>query len=152
VIWRSSSSLLILGALALAACQEEERALPHVDYAAVSAPSEVRAISAIDLAVRIEAGDVLLVDVREPEEFAESRIAGALNAPLSTFDPAMIPREQARETIFYCRSGRRSAEAAQMMAERFGGTVRHLEGGITEWIDSGRDTVPQADEAPSARD
>lgn len=97
----------------------------------------VRTISVADLATMIEAGEVVLVDVRTPGEFAEARLAGALNAPLSTFDPASIPREDHRETILYCRSSRRSEEAAVMLANDIGGTVRHLEGGIVAWQEAG---------------
>jgi rhodanese-related sulfurtransferase len=145
------STLLICCALALAAC-EEERTLPQVDYSQVSEPAEVRAISAIDLAAKIQAGEVLLIDVRDPAEFAERRIAGALNAPFGQFDTAMIPREDVRETIFYCRAGDLSKQAAEQMAERFGGTVRYLDGGITDWASGGRETISQSTALPPAEE
>lgn len=40
----------------------------------------------------LEASEILLVDVREPDEFAAERIAGALLLPLSTFDAASAPQ------------------------------------------------------------
>ena len=92
------------------------------------------------LSTRIEAGEkIQLIDVRTPEEFAEGRLPGALNAPVETFDAASIPVEEERETILYCRSGNRSARAAQMLADETGGTVRHLEGGIVAWEEAGRE-------------
>ncbi len=137
---------LFLAVLAVCACAEE-RPLPQVDYAQVSEKAQVRAISVIELAAKMAASEVLLIDVRDPDEFASARLEGALNAPMTHFDPAVIPREDKRETIFYCRTGERSAEAAERMAQEFGGTVRHLAGGIEAWQDTGRATISQEVEA-----
>jgi len=145
VIWRCSA--LAAGALALAACGEE-KPIPQVDYAAVSEKAQVRAISVIDLAAKLAAGEVVLIDVRNPDEYAASRIAGALDAPLTHFDPAMIPREDRRETIFYCDNGQRSAQAAGRLAQEYGGTVRYLAGGLGAWQDAGRSTTSQTAPAP----
>jgi rhodanese-related sulfurtransferase len=143
------SCLLACCALTLAAC-EEERALPQIDYSQVSQRAAVHPISAIALAAKIEAGEVVLIDVRDPEEFAASRIAGALNAPSGQLDTATIPREDERETIFYCRTGERSAKVAEQMADRYGGTVRYLDGGITGWVSGGRATIAQSPASPPA--
>lgn len=90
-------------------------------------------------------GDVVLVDVRTPEEFGAGRLPGALNAPVETFDAASIPIEETRETILYCRSARRSEQAAQMLAEHTGGTVRHLAGGIIAWEEADGDVIGVTD-------
>lgn len=97
----------------------------------------VETLDAATLAGMIARGEVVLVDVRTPEEFAEGRIAGALNAPLQTFLPESIPMEAGRETILYCRSSGRSGRAAQMLAEHTGKRIRHLEGGLRAWIEAG---------------
>ncbi len=135
-------------ALALAACtQQAEREAP-VEQAATEEAAAVELIPAADLAAMMAAGEALVIDVRTPAEFAESRLAGALNAPLSTFDPASIPMMEDRETILYCGSSRRSGIAAEMLAEHKGGKVRHLEGGITAWKEAGLET--QAEPEPEA--
>ena len=72
------------------------------------ASARVATVNAQQLATLIEAGEVVLIDVRTPYEFADSRIAGALNAPLTHFDPAAIPVDTTREVILYCGSSRRS--------------------------------------------
>ena len=133
-------------ALSLSACSVEEEELLGDEQAEVRVAA-VETIPAADLAARVAAGEVLLVDVRTPAEFAESRIPGALNAPLSTFDPAAIPMEEGRETILYCRSSRRSGQAAEMLSEFTQGTVHHLEGGIMAWEEAGLETV--AEPAPA---
>ena len=98
-----------------------------------------------ELADLMAEGEVVLIDVRTPEEFAEGRIPGALNAPVETFDAAGIPLEEDRETILYCHSGNRSARAAEMLSQETGGTVRHLEGGIVAWEEAGREIIVSPD-------
>ena len=121
-----------VAALALAGC---ERTPPseQLDVKALPDEGSVETIEAADLAALIEAGEAIVIDVRTPEEFAAGRLPGALNAPVETFDPAAIPMEDGRETILYCRSGKRSARAAEMLAKHTGARVRHLEGGIEAW-------------------
>lgn len=114
--------------------------------AASPAVASVETIDAETLAGMIARDEVVLIDVRTPEEFAEARIAGALNAPLQTFLPASIPIETRRETILYCRSSGRSARAARMLADHTGTRVRHLAGGLRAWIAADEPTIPaQAD-------
>ncbi|MBY6129733.1 rhodanese-like domain-containing protein [Qipengyuania aquimaris] len=105
------------------------------------ASARVATVNAQQLATLVEAGEVVLIDVRTPYEFADSRIAGALNAPLTHFDPATIPVDTTREVILYCGSSRRSGIAAERLAEYRGTVVRHLEGGIRAWTDAGYPTV-----------
>ena len=105
--------------------------------------AQVETITAAQLAAMVEAGEVVLVDVRTPGEFGEARLSGALNAPLSTFDPASIPMEESRETILYCRSSFRSGQAAEMLSKHINGKVRHLEGGIIAWQEAGLDTIAE---------
>lgn len=137
--------LLVLSSLALASCATQPAVGPELAVSADSA--SVETLSAVELAGMIERGEVVLIDVRSPEEFAESRIAGALNAPIDTFDPAAIPMEDGRETILYCRSSGRSGRAATMLSEFLGTEVRHLEGGILAWGEAELPTIPQEEDA-----
>lgn len=80
--------------------------------------------------------DVVILDVRTPEEFNEYHIPDAVN--IDWQNPAFISDVEARipkdKTIAaYCRSGHRSAEAAEKLAEK-GYSVKNLEGGIIEWM------------------
>ena len=109
------------------------------DAAAVpSAQAPVATLDTSELAALIEAGRVRLVDVRTPGEFAEGSIAGAVNIPLDRFDPAAVIDEPGKETVLFCRSDRRSGQAAAMLAAERGAAVRHLDGGILAWIADGR--------------
>ncbi len=84
-----------------------------------------------------------LLDVRTQEEFDEGHIAGAILVDVndSAFvDKAMAVLDTQRQVAVYCRSGRRSALAANQLAAK-GMTVTNLDGGIIAWQDSGKTLV-----------
>lgn len=82
-------------------------------------------------------GEVILIDVREPNEYAVERIHGALLFPLSTFDPASLPDEFGKQVVLQCGSGKRS-EMAYNKAVAAGVKVRgHMGGGIMAWKAAG---------------
>ena len=84
-----------------------------------------------------------LLDVRTQEEFDEGHIAGAILVDVndSAFvDKAMAVLDTQRQVAVYCRSGRRSARAANQLAAK-GMTVTNLDGGIIAWQDSGKTLV-----------
>jgi rhodanese-related sulfurtransferase len=81
-------------------------------------------------------GEILLVDVREPNEYAFERIHGALLYPLSTFDPKAIPAD-GRKVVVQCAGGVRSMRAAQALVAAGHEQVSNLEGGINAWKAAG---------------
>lgn len=140
-----AKSLLAGCILALAGCSQVHSTEAP---AAAEQRAEVAFISPAELSALMADGKVVLIDVRTPEEFAEARLAGALNAPLQTFEPASIPMEAlvgdtGRETILYCRSSARSARAAALLSAQIKGKVRHLEGGIIAWQEAGLPVIAQ---------
>lgn len=91
-------------------------------------------------------GEIILIDVREPNEYAVERIHGALLYPLSTFDPAGLPDELGKQVVLQCGSGKRS-EMALSKAVAAGVKVRsHMGGGIMAWKAAG---LPVATTDPS---
>jgi len=89
----------------------------------------------------LKAGEIVLIDVREPGEFAAERIHGALLHPLSTFDPAALPDPTHRLLVFQCGSGKRSAMAVQRCRAAGLPFDHHLAGGIAAWKQAGLPTV-----------
>jgi len=80
-------------------------------------------------------GSLVLVDVREPNEFAAGHIPGAVSHPLSTFDPAALP--QGKRVVFSCAAGVRSVRALQA-AQGAGLDIReHYKGGFKDWAAAG---------------
>jgi len=75
-----------------------------------------------------------LIDVREPSELEETGfIPGAVNIPLGQLEKRAgeIPRD--KKVIIYCRTGRRSAEGAKILAGKGYTRVYNLEKGIVGW-------------------
>ncbi|HVY21787.1 MAG TPA: rhodanese-like domain-containing protein [Steroidobacteraceae bacterium] len=85
-------------------------------------------------------GQVMLVDVREPQEYAAERIHGALLFPLSTFDAAFLPGDDERRVVFHCAGGVRSMNAAMRRLAAYG-KAAHMKGGIAAWKAAGLPTV-----------
>jgi rhodanese-related sulfurtransferase len=84
----------------------------------------------------LASGEILLVDVREANEYAFERIPGALLYPLSTFDPKAIPAE-GRKLVVQCAAGGRSMRAAQALLAAGHTDVANLDGGINAWKAAG---------------
>jgi rhodanese-related sulfurtransferase len=100
----------------------------------------VRDLTPQEVAEGLEAGRMVLVDVREPNETEVERYPGAVIVPLSAFDPAAIPEPQGREVVFACRSGRRSVTASISAQEQGYPYNSHLAGGILAWKAAGLPT------------
>jgi rhodanese-related sulfurtransferase len=93
------------------------------------------------IADALERGEIILIDVREPGEYASERIHGAMLFPLSTFDAAALPDPTGKALVFHCGSGKRS-QTAYERAVKAGVSVRsHMQGGIGAWKAQGLPTV-----------
>jgi rhodanese-related sulfurtransferase len=110
-----------------------------VGLAACSSESAVQTIGAAELVEVVEAGDVVLLDVRTPQEYASGHVPGALNIDLS--DPTFAQQIEAVPTdetyVVYCRSGNRSAQAATIMAEAGFTDVRDVDAGLETLAQAG---------------
>jgi len=78
-------------------------------------------------------GSLVLVDVREPHEFAAGHIPGAINIPLQQLD-SRLTELQPKETpvVLYCRSGNRSGSATRMLKSAGFAAVHDL-GPMSRW-------------------
>jgi adenylyltransferase/sulfurtransferase len=107
---------------------------PAVPAAAAVESSDL-AITPLELKRRLDAGDKLVIlDVREPQEYQINRIPGSVLIPLGE-----VPRRYAEldtdvEIIAQCKMGQRSAKAADFL-RTVGFNVKNLSGGILAWID-----------------
>jgi rhodanese-related sulfurtransferase len=100
----------------------------------------VRDLTPEEVAAGLTAGDILLIDVREPKETDAERIPGALLAPLSQFDPINLPDPRGRTVVFTCGSGVRSIKAAEIAQAAGLGYDAHLAGGLKAWKAAGLPT------------
>lgn len=83
----------------------------------------------------LEDGSILLVDVREPNEYAAGHIPGAISHPLSTFDPAALPKGQ--RIVFSCAAGVRSIRALEFAQAAGLDLHEHYRGGFKDWVMAG---------------
>ena len=76
----------------------------------------------------------LLIDVREPDEFAIARIEGSRLIPLKTLPDQLgsLPRD--REILVHCKAGGRSAKAVQLLLDQGFTQVKNVTGGIDAWL------------------
>ena len=75
----------------------------------------------------------LLVDVREPWEFAECHIDGSLPIPLGDIPARHAELPQDRDLVLVCHHGNRSQHAAAWLAKNGHPKVRNLSGGVEAW-------------------
>jgi sulfur-carrier protein adenylyltransferase/sulfurtransferase len=88
-----------------------------------------------ELKARLDRGDDLYVlDVREPHEFQICNIGGHL-IPLGDLPKRVSELDSSKEIVAHCRSGKRSAEAAEFLRKAGFGKLLNLKGGILAWAD-----------------
>jgi phage shock protein E len=82
---------------------------------------------------------VVIVDVRTPEEFQQGHVPNAINVPLSEIieNPAILKSSKEKAIVLYCRSGYRAGKAAEALQKEGHQNLRHLEGHMQSWSDTG---------------
>ena len=116
----------ILAALCLALLLAGCTSLDSAGYTQVSSEKAAQLMADYD--------DEIVLDVRTPEEYAEAHIPGAINVPNEEIGEEPIAELPDKDQIIlvYCRSGNRSKEAAQKLADQGYTTVIEF-GGIKDW-------------------
>ena len=86
-----------------------------------------------------DAGLVIL-DVRTAEEFAAGHVPGAINVPHDVLEGRLssLPELQDRDVVVYCRSGRRSALALDVLKRHGYSRLLHLAGDMEAWTQAAR--------------
>jgi rhodanese-related sulfurtransferase len=102
-------------------------------------------LDASTFAQKITEKDVVLLDVRTPDEFSQSHIPDALNFDVQSdyFTADMSALDKSKSYAVYCRSGKRSVLASEVLDQIGVTNVYNLTGGIIEWVEAGRNTVNQ---------
>ena len=112
--------------------------------AAASAAASATEISALELKARLDRGDKLvIVDVREPNEYQINRIPGSMLIPLGEIPRRYAELDSEAELVMQCKVGGRSAKAADYLRSVGFKRVLNLTGGILEWIDKVDPTQPK---------
>lgn len=90
-----------------------------------------------EVARQLEAGEIVLVDVRETREYDLEHIAGALLMPLSELEPDAFKAFGDTPVVLHCAIGKRSAAAGRMLLKAGRAAVGHMEGGLNGWKAAG---------------
>jgi rhodanese-related sulfurtransferase len=93
--------------------------------------TSVPAVEHDELVRAVRERSCILVDVREPHEFRSGHVPGAVNHPLSQFNPASIA--PGKPVILICQAGGRSARALRHALAAGRQDVRHYPGGMSGW-------------------
>ncbi|MGH9905013.1 MAG: molybdopterin-synthase adenylyltransferase MoeB [Pyrinomonadaceae bacterium] len=107
------------------------------DETTIDKKDAIDEITALELKRRLDRGDdLLLIDVRESNEFEIARIPGTKLIPLGQIASRMGEIDQSKETVVHCKMGGRSAKAIRtLQSAGFAGRLLNLKGGITAWSD-----------------
>lgn len=97
-------------------------------------------IDASTLASRLKAKDIVLIDIREADEFAREHIDGAVSLPLSRLEAGHVALRSDTAVAFTCRTGMRTNSNCDRLAARVGEPAFVLTGGLDAWKKAGLGT------------
>lgn len=141
-VTRGSNNVASAGtATASTAITSTTTSLPPDDSSDASTPSRIRLVTPLraDEIIVARPEGLAVIDVRTPSEYAEGSLPGAIN--IDRFDPVFAARldqlDKDDPYVVYCRTGNRSAEATDIMADLGFTNVSEIEGGIVAWSAAG---------------
>ncbi len=86
----------------------------------------------------LDKGEAVLVDVREPAEYAALSIPGSVLIPLAGIKKESLPDKVGRKLVIHCQAGRRGGTACEkLLADNPDLEIYNLEGGIAAWSQAG---------------
>jgi adenylyltransferase/sulfurtransferase len=123
--------------------------IDYEEFCGVTSQQEVSVgqefeITPAELKAKMERGDdFMLIDVREPEEYAIARIPGSRLIPRATLPERVHELSSADTIVVHCKSGVRSGMAVDFLKQAGFRKVKNLVGGILRWSDDVDPTVPK---------
>jgi len=82
--------------------------------------------------------ELLVLDVRSPEEYAAGHVPGAVNVPYDQVAQRLAEIPKDKDVVLYCRSGRRTGIAAEVLESNGYTRLQHLQGDMEAWVKAGR--------------
>jgi hypothetical protein len=138
--WLAAAAGLVL--VALVALEPGPMTLEAIEALIRARFPSVEQVPTEELARRLDAGEeIVLLDVRRPEEYAVSHLPGAVRVDpdAEDLDGLNVPADAA--VVTYCSVGYRSSALAERLMERGRANVANLEGSIFAWAGEGRTVV-----------
>ena len=109
------------------------------DALVLNAACPVSCVSADQLSDWMRDEDVFLVDLREPEDYEASRIAGAFPVPISRINAMSFPRVPGLKTVLVCQNGFLAPIVRDDLINAGFENIYMLDGGLGAWAASGFD-------------
>ena len=135
------AALLVAGAMSVAFTPIATAGEPAAAPAAAPAPAAAVALMSQEALLEHlsrHPDHLYVLDVRTPQEYAEGHVPGAVNVPQDQLASRLAEVPKDKDVVIYCRSGRRSALAADVLAANGYSRLSHLEGDMNAWIAKGR--------------
>lgn len=135
-----TTSLLLALVITLAGCSSSASLSSTVDPGAPAAsqlPGLAPTVSVAEAAA-LRDGGALMLDVREPSEWAEGHIPGAMLVPLGELQARLAEIDRTRSIVVVCRSGNRSALGRDILLDAGFPAVTSLDGGMIDWAAAGQ--------------
>src|SRR6056297_2266982 len=82
--------------------------------------------------------EIVLIDVRTPQEYMFEHIEGALLLPMPFFNAEKLPGQSDKRLVIHCGSGVRSEKMARAAIAAGIGRIAHMEGGFGAWKEAGQ--------------
>lgn len=81
----------------------------------------------------LDAGEIVLIDVRTPQEYMFEHVEGALLMPMAFFRADSLPAQNGKRIVLHCGSGARSGKVARQALAAGVSPLAHMEGGFGAW-------------------
>lgn len=135
-----TTSLLAALLITLAGCTSSAMPSSTVDPGGseASQPPGLAPTVSVAEAAALREGGALMLDVREPPEWAEGHIPGAVLVPLGELQARIAEIDGTRSIVVVCRSGNRSAQGRDILLAAGFPAVTSLAGGMTDWAAAGQ--------------
>jgi adenylyltransferase/sulfurtransferase len=109
---------------------------PHQVAAAAAPATSSDALTSKELKAELDRGEpIVIVDVREPQEYQINRLPGSTLIPLGDLPKRYVELDPNANIVTQCKSGMRSAKAQDFLRSKGFARVRNLTGGVLGWID-----------------
>jgi hydroxyacylglutathione hydrolase len=123
--------------LNMTAIEATNRGVADMPWVMLTTSQSVEEIDVDGLEQRL--ADVVLLDVREPEEYAHGHVPGALNLPQADLATRLDEVPPDRPVAVICLAGNRSRRAAQFLKQQGFSQVVSVAGGTQGWEDAGKE-------------
>ncbi len=99
--------------------------------------SELENWSPAKIRKALDDGDIVLIDVRTPQEYMIEHVEGSLLMPMAFFNTHTLPTQDGKRIVLHCGSGIRSGKVSDKLAAAGISPLAHMEGGFAAWKEAG---------------